>query len=203
MVDQSDQSKDPSLQDAQSVADALNVNVSTGLSSDEASRRLAQFGPNALAGAPKTPAWKRFLEQFKDPLVYLLIAATIISAIAWFVERAQHGGESGGEVLPFDSIVIIVILIANAVLGYIQESRAQEAVEALAKMSAPQTSVLRDGRVMRIDTADVVPGDILVLGEGDAVSADARLIAAASLRVAEASLTGESVAVSKRPETLA
>ncbi|MDK7191882.1 cation-translocating P-type ATPase [Bifidobacterium sp. UMB1197] len=203
MVDQSDQSKDPSLQDAQSVADALNVNVSTGLSSDEASRRLAQFGPNALAGAPKTPAWKRFLEQFKDPLVYLLIAATIISAIAWFVERAQHGGESGGEILPFDSIVIIVILIANAVLGYIQESRAQEAVEALAKMSAPQTSVLRDGRVMRIDTADVVPGDILVLGEGDAVSADARLIAAASLRVAEASLTGESVAVSKRPETLA
>lgn len=212
MDDQIDQSKnnspdfynqDPSLQDIQHVADALHVDVTRGLSSEEAARRLEQFGPNALAAAPKTPAWKRFLEQFKDPLVYLLIAATIISAVAWFVERAQHQGASGGEVLPFDSIVIIIILIANAILGYIQESRAEEAVEALARMSAPQTSVLRDGRVVRIETTEVVPGDILVLGEGDAISADGRLLAAASLRIAEASLTGESVAVSKRPDTLA
>ena len=194
--------QDPSLQNVQQVSQALHVDVTRGLSSEEASKRLAQFGPNALAAAPKTPAWKRFLDQFKDPLVYLLIAATIISAIAWFVERAQHKGNSGGEILPFDSIVIIIILIANAVLGFIQESRAEEAVEALARMSAPQTSVLRDGRVIRIDTTEVVPGDILVLGEGDAVSADGRLIAAASLRIAEASLTGESVAVSKRPDTL-
>lgn len=201
-ADASANSKDPSLCDVQQVAKSLNVDISCGLSSEEAAKRLDQFGPNALAAAPKIPAWKRFLDQFKDPLVYLLIAATIISAIAWFVERAQHKGNSGGEILPFDSIVIIIILIANAVLGYIQESRAEEAVEALARMSAPQTSVLRDGSVVRINTAEVVPGDILVLGEGDAVSADGRLIAAASLRVAEASLTGESVAVSKRPNTL-
>ena len=136
--------QDPSLQNVQQVSQALHVDVTRGLSSEEASKRLAQFGPNALAAAPKTPAWKRFLDQFKDPLVYLLIAATIISAIAWFVERAQHKGNSGGEILPFDSIVIIIILIANAVLGFIQESRAEEAVEALARMSAPQTSVLRD-----------------------------------------------------------
>ena len=194
--------QDPSLQNIQQVSLALHVDVTCGLSSEEASKRLAQFGPNTLAASEKTPAWKRFLEQFKDPLVYLLIAATIISAIAWFVERAQHKGNSGGEVLPFDSIVIIIILIANAVLGFIQEARAEEAVEALSRMSAPQTSVLRDGHVIRIDTTEVVPGDILVLGEGDAVSADGRLIAAASLRVAEASLTGESVAVSKRPDTL-
>ena len=201
-TDSSISSKDPSLCSVEQVAQSLNVDISRGLSFEEASLRLEKYGANALAAAPKVPAWKRFLEQFKDPLVYLLIAATIISAIAWFVERAQSKGNDGGEILPFDAIVIIIILIANAVLGYIQESRAQEAVEALARMSAPQTSVLRDGRVLRIDTSEVVPGDILVLGEGDAVSADARLIAAASLRVAEASLTGESVAVSKKPDVL-
>lgn len=206
MVDSFDQSvkniEDPSLSEVHQVAQALHVDPSHGLSSQEASQRLQQFGRNALQAAPKPPAWLRFLEQFKDPLVYLLLAATVISAIAWFVERAQHSGDSSGEILPFDSIVIVIILIVNAILGYIQESRAQEAVEALSRMSAPQTSVLRDGQVIRIDTAEVVPGDILVLAEGDAVSADGRLIAAASLRIAEASLTGESVAVGKRPDTL-
>ena len=99
-------------------------------------------------------------------------------------------------------IVIILILIVNAVLGYIQEARAEQAVEALAQMTAPQTSVLRDGKIVHINTADVVPGDIVVLGEGDTVSADGRLFAAASLRIAEASLTGESVPVGKKPDTL-
>ncbi len=190
---------DPSLTEANEVAKALDVDTNTGLSSAEAQRRLEKFGPNQLASAPPVPEWKKFLAQFQDPLVYLLLAATVISLIAWFIERS-HG--TAGEVLPFDAIVIILILIVNAVLGYIQEARAEQAVEALAQMTAPQTSVLRDGKIVHINTADVVPGDIVVLGEGDTVSADGRLFAAASLRIAEASLTGESVPVGKKPDTL-
>ena len=190
---------DPSLTEANEVAKALDVDTNTGLSSAEAQRRLEKFGPNQLASAPPVPKWKKFLAQFQDPLVYLLLAATVISLIAWFIERS-HG--TAGEVLPFDAIVIILILIVNAVLGYIQEARAEQAVEALAQMTAPQTSVLRDGKIVHINTADVVPGDVVVLGEGDTVSADGRLFAAASLRIAEASLTGESVPVGKKPDTL-
>jgi len=190
---------DPSLTEANEVAKALDVDTNTGLSSAEAQRRLEKFGPNQLASAPPVPKWKKFLAQFQDPLVYLLLAATVISLIAWFIERS-HG--TAGEVLPFDAIVIILILIVNAVLGYIQEARAEQAVEALAQMTAPQTSVLHDGKIVHINTADVVPGDIVVLGEGDTVSADGRLFAAASLRIAEASLTGESVPVGKKPDTL-
>lgn len=190
---------DPSLTEANEVAKALDVDTNTGLSSAEAQRRLEKFGPNQLASAPPVPKWKKFLAQFQDPLVYLLLAATVISLIAWFIERS-HG--TAGEVLPFDAIVIILILIVNAVLGYIQEARAEQAVEALAQMTAPQTSVLRDGKIVHINTADVVLGDIVVLGEGDTVSADGRLFAAASLRIAEASLTGESVPVGKKPDTL-
>ena len=190
---------DPSLTEANEVAKALDVDTNTGLSSAEAQRRLEKFGPNQLASAPPVHKWKKFLAQFQDPLVYLLLAATVISLIAWFIERS-HG--TAGEVLPFDAIVIILILIVNAVLGYIQEARAEQAVEVLAQMTAPQTSVLRDGKIVHINTADVVPGDIVVLGEGDTVSADGRLFAAASLRIAEASLTGESVPVGKKPDTL-
>lgn len=195
---------DPSLADAQAVAASLGVDPNTGLSQAEAERRLAQYGPNELASAPPVPKWKKFLAQFKDPLVYLLLAATGISLIAWFIENANAApGAEGGEILPFDAIVIVLILIVNAVLGYIQESKAEEAVEALSQMTAPQTNVLRDGKIARINTVDVVPGDVVMLGEGDSIPADGRLLAAASLRVAEASLTGESVPVGKNVDTLA
>ena len=195
---------DPSLADAQAVAASLGVDPNTGLSQAEAERRLAQYGPNELASAPPVPKWKKFLAQFKDPLVYLLLAATGISLVAWFIEKANAApGAEGGEILPFDAIVIVLILIVNAVLGYIQESKAEEAVEALSQMTAPQTNVLRDGKIARINTVDVVPGDMVVLGEGDSIPADGRLLAAASLRVAEASLTGESVPVGKNVDTLA
>lgn len=195
---------DPSLADAQAVAASLGVDPNTGLSQAEAERRLAQYGPNELASAPPVPKWKKFLAQFKDPLVYLLLAATGISLIAWFIEKANAApGAEGGEILPFDAIVIVLILIVNAVLGYIQESKAEEAVEALSQMTAPQTNVLRDGKIARINTTDVVPGDMVVLGEGDSIPADGRLLAVASLRVAEASLTGESVPVGKNTDKLA
>ena len=195
---------DPSLADAQAVAASLGVDPNTGLSQAEAERRLAHYGSNELASAPPVPKWKKFLAQFKDPLVYLLLAATGISLIAWFIEKANVApGAEGGEILPFDAIVIVLILIVNAVLGYIQEAKAEEAVEALSQMTAPQTNVLRDGKIARINTTDVVPGDVVVLGEGDSVPADGRLLAAASLRVAEASLTGESVPVGKNTDKLA
>lgn len=197
------QGLDPSLAEAQTVAQSLGVNLNTGLSQAEAQRRLEQYGPNELASAPPVPKWKKFLEQFKDPLVYLLLAATGISLIAWFIEKANTvAGAEGGEALPFDAIVIVLILIVNAVLGYIQESKAEQAVEALSQMTAPQTNVLRDGAIVHINTTDVVPGDVIVLGEGDSVSADGRLFAAASLRIAEASLTGESVPVGKKTDRL-
>lgn len=193
---------DPSLTDADEVAKLLDVDPKKGLTSEEAKRRRAKFGPNELASAPPVPKWKKFLQQFQDPLVYLLLAATAISLVAWIIERAHNAGGEGAEALPFDAIVIVLILIVNAVLGYVQEAKAEQAVDALSQMTAPQTNVLRDGHVQRINTVDVVPGDILVLGEGDTVAADGRLFAAASLRIAEASLTGESVPVGKNPETL-
>lgn len=193
---------DPSLTDADQVAQALNVDPRTGLSSDEAKRRLDKFGPNELASAPPVSKWKKFLQQFQDPLVYLLLAATAISLVAWIIEKVNAAPGAEGEALPFDSIVIVLILIVNAILGYMQEAKAEEAVNALSEMTAPTSNVLRNGRVERINTTDIVPGDILVLGEGDTVPADGRLLAAASLRIAEASLTGESVPVSKKPATL-
>ncbi|TCD54253.1 cation-translocating P-type ATPase [Alloscardovia theropitheci] len=191
---------DPSISEISTVERAMNTSIEHGLSTAEAQKRLEKFGPNALASKPKDPAWKRFLAQFQDPLVYLLLAATVISFIAWIIERSTN--PAGAEPLPFDCIVIVLILIVNAVLGYIQENRAEAAVEALAQMATPQTTVLRDGRVSTIATADVVPGDVLILGEGDTVSADGRLFAAASLRIAEASLTGESLPVAKKIATL-
>ena len=193
---------DPSLTDADQVAQALNVDPRTGLSSDEAKRRLDKFGPNELVSAPPVPKWKKFLQQFQDPLVYLLLAATAISLVAWIIEKVNAAPGAEGEALPFDSIVIVLILIVNAILGYMQEAKAEEAVNALSEMTAPTSNVLRNGRVERINTTDIVPGDILVLGEGDTVPADGRLLAAASLRIAEASLTGESVPVGKKPATL-
>ncbi|KAA8830144.1 cation-translocating P-type ATPase [Bifidobacterium tissieri] len=191
---------DPSQIDSATVAAGLNTDIERGLSSEEAARRLAEFGPNELAGAPPTPKWKKFLAQFKDPLVYLLLAATAISLIAWFIERANNPAEA--EALPFDCIVIVLILVLNAVLGYAQEAKAEQAVAALSRMAAAHATVFRDGQPISIPTAEVVPGDIVLLAEGDTVAADGRLAATAALHIAEASLTGESVPVTKNPATL-
>ncbi|BDR53866.1 haloacid dehalogenase [Bombiscardovia nodaiensis] len=189
---------DPSLIDAGQVAQALAVDPEQGLSEQEAARRLERFGPNELAGEPPTPGWRKFLEQFKDPLVYLLLAATLISLLAWVVERTHPSAGSSSSPLPFDAIVIVIILLANAALGYAQEAKAERAVEALADMTAARANVLRAGRVRSLNTSEIVPGDVVVLAEGDTICADGRLFAAAGLHVSEASLTGESVPVSKR-----
>lgn len=165
-----------------------------GLTSQETESRLAQFGPNELEAEASVPAWRKILAQFQDPLIYLLFGAIAISLIAWLVE--------GAEGIPYEAIVILVIVVLNAILGYVQESRAEQAVAALQSMAAANVSVIRDGIEQRIDTVQLVPGDVMVLAEGDAISADARLVRASSLSVAEAPLTGESEAVQKSTDTL-
>ncbi len=180
---------EPWRQDAASVVADLGTDVRIGLSPDEAADRLDRYGLNRLEGAKQVPSWRKFLAQFTDPLVYLLIGAAVISLIAWIVEGAHQ--------TPFEVIVILAIVVLNAVLGYVQEARAEQAVAALQRMAAATALVIRGGREEQIAAIDVVPGDILLLEEGDAISADARLVDAASLSVAEASLTGESEPVLK------
>ena len=186
---------DTHAREATEVAASLKVDPELGLSTDEAARRLAADGPNELPAKPPVPAWRRFLAQFADPLVYLLLVAIAISLAAWVLEGA------GG--LPVDAIVIAAVVLLNAVLGFVQENKAADAVAALTAMTRATSMVLRDGRRAEVHTSDLVVGDILLLGEGDQIGADARLVQAASLRVIESSLTGEAEAVSKRIEPVA
>jgi potassium/sodium efflux P-type ATPase len=186
--------EDPSVLDAADVARICMVDPDNGLSAREAMRRLARDGSNELRAAAPPPAWQRLLAQFHDPLVYLLLGATGVALLAWLVE-----GRTGW---PVDAVVIATIVVLNALLGYAQEAKARDAVAALSRMTAVTSAVVRDGEMQRVPSAQLVRGDVLVLGEGDAVGADARLVEAASLRVQEASLTGESEAVLKDAATL-
>ena len=153
-----------------------------GLSRAEAARRLEKYGPNTLKEEKKISPWEIFFGQFKNFLIILLIIATVISLFL-------------GETL--DAIVIFAIVIASALLGFYQEFRAEKAMEALKAMSSPTATVIRDGEEIEIPSADVVPGDIMLLTAGDRMPADGRLIEAINTRIDEASLTGESSAVSK------
>ena len=175
---------DPWRLETDDVAAAVRTDVDRGLGSAEAAERLERLGPNRLEQDEDVAAWRRFLGQFANPLIYLLLAATAIALAAWAVE--------GREGIPFDAIAILAIVLLNAVLGYVQEARAEQAVAALQRLSAPTAAVVRDGRVERVPATEVVPGDVLLLAEGDAVAADGRVVEAAALTVAEASLTGES-----------
>lgn len=190
---------DPSLMDAAALALALSTDLKHGLGIQEAARRLATDGPNALRAVPPVPAWRRALAQLQDPLVYLLGGAAAVALAAWWFEGRGAGGVAGW---PLDAMVIGVVVVLNAVLGWLQEAKAAQAVAALAKMTTATSAVLRGGAVMRVPSAELVRGDLLVLAEGDAVGADARLTQAAALRVLEASLTGESEAVLKNAAPL-
>ena len=194
-----DRPGDPSLLDAAALALALGADLECGLSTEEAARRLATDGPNALRAVPPVPTWRRVLAQLQDPLVYLLAGAAAVALAAWWFEGR---GESGVAGWPLDAIVIAAVVALNAVLGWLQEAKAAQAVAALAKMTTATSAVLRSGAVARVPSADLVRGDLLVLAEGDAVGADARLTQAAALRVLEASLTGESEAVLKNAALL-
>jgi P-type Ca2+ transporter type 2C len=184
----------PYLETAEAVLAGLGSDPARGLTSTEAAARLRQFGPNALAAEPSPPAWRRFVAQFQNPLVALLLVAAVISSGVWLLERDSE--------LPFETLTILVILLANAVLGFIQEARAEQAVAALRRMTAATATVLRDGQRQKILASQVVPGDILLIEEGDAIAADGRVIEAIGLQVSEAALTGESLPVSKCVEPL-
>ncbi|MFI8524155.1 cation-translocating P-type ATPase [Promicromonospora sukumoe] len=186
---------DPSVRAADDVARDLGVDPATGLTAAEAARRLAADGPNELRSRPPVPLWRKVLDQFQDPLVALLLVAVAISLAVWWVEDA-HG-------VPVDAVVIAAIVVLNAVLGLVQESKAESAVAALRSMTEAMSTVLRDGRRVTVRSAELVRGDVLVLAEGDAVGADARLLSATTLRVQESSLTGESEAVLKDAAVLA
>ncbi|MFO0700761.1 MAG: cation-transporting P-type ATPase [Nitrospira sp.] len=165
----------------------LETDVAKGLTSDEAAQRLERFGPNLLPKARRHGALVRFLLQFHHPLIYVLLAATIVTAVL-------------GEWV--DAGVIFGVVLVNAVIGFIQESRAEAALESLAAMMKTEAVVKRDGRKLRIASADVVPGDVVLLESGDKVPADLRLTAVRELRVDESALTGESMPVEKADQVL-
>lgn len=165
------------------VTKQLQVNPDTGLSSEQAAKRLAQYGFNKLEEGKKKSTWKRFGEQFQDVLIIiLLIAAAISLAVAW------HEGSGF-----FEPLLILLVVVINAIMGVVQEGKAEKALEALKDLSAPHARVIRDGKETIIEAFNLVPGDIISLTAGDYVPADARIIHAASLKSEESALTGESV----------
>lgn len=180
--------EDASLAELFALATALGTDLDRGLGAGEAARRLQADGPSTLRALPPVPGCRLALAQLQDPLVYLLGAAAAIAlAACWFVGR----GEAGAAGWPLDAIVIACVVVLNAVLGWLQEAKAAQAVAALAKMTTATSAGLRDGAVARVPSADLVVGDLLVLTEGDAVGADARPAQAAALMLLEAPLTGE------------
>jgi Ca2+-transporting ATPase len=168
--------------DAHAVLEAFDTDPSRGLSTEEAERRLGQYGANELTQEQKASAWRIFLAQFNNILIVILIVATILSAVV-------------GEYV--DAGIILVIIVFCAVLGFVQEYRAERALQALKGMLAPTTKVLRDGDDRDVPSKELVPGDILVLEAGDKIAADGRLVQSHSLQCDEAPLTGESVPVGK------
>ncbi|MBR4031483.1 MAG: cation-translocating P-type ATPase [Clostridia bacterium] len=170
---------------------------SEGLTSAEAKKRLAENGKNKLVEAKKESVIVRFLKQLAEPMTIILLVAAAISAGVEIYNGLQHGFE-----FPADVVIILAVVLINAILGVLQESKAEKAIEALQEMSKAQSKVIRDGKQISIPSEDLVIGDIIVLEAGDAVPADARIIECASMKVEEAALTGESVPVDKKVETL-
>ena len=179
------------LQSESEVISALETSAE-GLSSEEAERRLAENGRNRLAEGKKTGIVKRFLLQLADPMIIILIVAAVISAVIAFIEKET----------PTDVFIIMFVVILNAVLGVIQESKAEKAIEALKEMTAATSKVLRDGKMVTVKSEELVVGDVIILEAGDAVPADARIIESNSLKCEEAALTGESVPSEKHDVVL-
>ena len=170
------------------IEENLRTNQTTGITEEEAKKRLEEYGENKLADKKKESLWIRFLKQFNDFMIIILIIASIISAV---VAKIEGSGDY------IDSIIIIVIVVFNAIMGLVQEAKAEKSLEALKNMTAPTAKVKRDGKIITIKGTQVVPGDIILLEAGNYVPADARLIKSSNLKVEESSLTGETMAVSK------
>ena len=179
------------LEEANDVLEAYETSEK-GLSSQEADKRLEEFGANKLVEPPKVSNIKRFFDQMKDPMIIVLLCAAALSLVTSIYE-----GESIADVF-----IILFVVVLNSVLGVVQESKAEEAIEALKKMTAAKSKVLRDGKIVTIESSHVVPGDVVILEAGDSVPADGRLLEAASMKIEESALTGESVPVTKQAEVL-
>jgi Ca2+-transporting ATPase len=184
-----DRQIEPHRAPTDAVLAALGTDARRGLTEQEARARLERFGSNELTAEPPVPAWRRFVAQFRDVLVILLLVATAISVALWAYERS--------EALPYEAIAIFAVVLLNATIGFIQEARAEQAVAALRAMSADEATGIRDGERRRVPAAALVPGDVVLIEEGDTIPADARLIEVAALQTAEAALTGESLPVLK------
>ena len=188
----------------QQVLDSLGVSEK-GLTTEQANERLAKYGPNRLKQAPKPSMLQRFLAQLKDPMLIILMVAAVISAATTVLdfmrlpEPRDFGHLTEGLV---EVGIIIVVVLLNAILGVVQESKAEAAIEALQTMTAATCKVIRDGQMVVLHADELVPGDVVVLEAGDAVPADGRIIENASLKIEEAALTGESVPVNKLIEAL-
>lgn len=166
----------------QEITEELNTNIETGLSSQEAENRLKQYGPNKFQEGEKTSIWKMLWEQINSILIWILIVAAIISAFV-------------GEIT--DAIIIFIVIALNAIIGIVEESKAEKALEELKKMSTPKAIVRRDGQIKEISSENLVPGDVVIIDAGRYIPADLRLIETANLQIEESALTGESVPVDK------
>jgi Ca2+-transporting ATPase len=173
--------------DPDEVAARLETSATRGLGGEEAARRLAEHGPNEIQAAHRVPPWRLLLEQFKNVLILILLVAVALSA------ALGHATEA---------VVVTVIVLFAVVLGFVQEYRAERAIEALRELAAPTATVVRDGEEVELPARDLVPGDLVLVQAGDKVPADARVTESVNLQVEEAALTGESVPVSKRTEAL-
>lgn len=169
-----------------------------GLSSLQAEDRLQKDGLNELEAPPSLPMWKRFINQMKDPMIIILLIAALISGITTYYESVL----SQSSAFPTDSMIILIVVIINAVLGVVQESKAEKAIESLQKMSTSNSKVLRDGKVMQIPSTKLVKGDVVLLEAGDSINADGRVMESASLTVEESALTGESTSVKKNTNVI-
>jgi len=179
----------PHQQPVDTVIAAMRTDARHGLSEAEAHERLERDGRNELIAEAPMPMWCKVVAQFKNALVILLLIATAISGVLWLFERESA--------MPYEAIAILAVVLLNAAIGFIQESRAESAIAALRRMSADAAMVMRDGERRSVPSAELVPGDIILIEAGDTIPADARVIHSTALQTAEAALTGESLPVSK------
>jgi Ca2+-transporting ATPase len=171
------------------VAASLDVDLSQGLSSSEVDTRRAQFGPNQLAESKRRPALLRFLDQFRDVLILILLGAAVLSYV---VSRELK-----------TPLVVLVVVLLNSIIGFVQEQRADASLNALKKMLASNTRIRRDGKVISVPSGDVVPGDVVLVEAGDRIPADGRLAVAINLEIDESALTGESQPAAKWTDAVA
>lgn len=166
-----------------------------GLSAEEAASRLEKNGRNKLAEGKKTSMFKRFLLQLVNPMIIVLLAAAAVNLATVIIDRVRGGNESFAEF-----IIIVAVVLLNAILGVVQEGRAEHAIEALKEMTASTCKVIRGGQLLAVKSEEIVVGDIVILEAGDSVPADCRILECASLKAEESALTGESVPANKEAE---